>query len=88
MQGIMKDSEVKKLVYQSSEAFKEGYEVGKKEMIERAVEWIKEHIDIPYEGEFIDDSPVASDYIEWCEKRLEYAEAVVDAFKTAMEEEL
>ena len=86
MQKIMKDSEVKRLVYQSSEAFKEGYEVGKKEMIERAVEWIKEHIDIPYEGEFIDDSPVASDYIEWCEKRLEYAEAVADAFKMAMEE--
>lgn len=86
MQRIMKDSEVKRLVYQSSEAFKEGYEVGKKETIERAAEWIREHIDIPYEGEFIDDSPVASDYIEWCEKRLEYAEAVADAFKMAMEE--
>lgn len=86
MQKIMKDSEVKRLVYQSSEAFKEGYEVGKKETIDKACEWIKEHINIPYEGEFIDDSPVASDYIEWCEKRLEYAEAVAAAFKMAMEE--
>lgn len=64
----------------------EGYEKGCKDMIDKACEWITEHIDIPYEGEYIDDSPVASDYIEWCEKRLEYAKAVADAFKQAMEE--
>lgn len=73
----------------------EGYEVsmrrdayaqGYQDAIEKACEWITEHIDIPYEGEFIDDSPVASDYIEWCEKRLEYAKAIADAFKQAMEE--
>lgn len=57
-----------------------------KTMIEKACQWITEHIDIPYEGEFIDDSPVASDYIEWCKKRLEYAKAIADAFKQAMEE--
>lgn len=57
-----------------------------KTLIEKACQWITEHIDIPYEGEFIDDSPVASDYIEWCEKRLEYAKAIADAFKQAMEE--
>lgn len=57
-----------------------------KKMIEKACEWIIEHINIPYEGEYIDDSPVASDYIEWCDKRLEYAKAVADAFKQAMEE--
>ena len=73
----------------------EGYEVsmrrdayaqGYQDAIEKACEWITEHINIPYEGEFIDDSPVASDYIEWCEKRLEYAKAIADAFKQAMEE--
>ena len=73
----------------------EGYEVsmrrdayaqGYQDAIDKACEWITEHIDIPYEGEFIDDSPVASDYIEWCEKRLEYAKAIADAFKNAMEE--
>ena len=58
----------------------------KKVLIEKAVKWIKEHIDIPYEGEFIDDSPVASDYVEYLSKRLEYAKAVADAFKQAMEE--
>ena len=55
-------------------------------MIDKACEWITEHIDIPYEGEFIDDSPVASDYVEYLSKRLEYAKAVADAFKQAMEE--
>lgn len=58
----------------------------KLELIDKACEWITEHIDIPYEGEFIDSNPVASDYIEWCKKRLEYAKAITDAFKKAMEE--
>lgn len=38
--------------------------------IEKVYEWLKDHIDIPYEGEYIDGSPVASDYIEWCKKNL------------------
>lgn len=68
------------------DCFEAGAEWMQEKMIEKAVEWITEHIDIPYEGEFIDDSPVASDYIEWCEKRLEYAKAIADAFRKAMEE--
>lgn len=68
----------------------EAYIIGAKEQreidIDKACEWITEHIDIPYEGEFIDGSPIASDYIEWSEKRLEYAKTIVDAFKQAMEE--
>lgn len=72
------------------EAFKNGFVKGAewadKTMIEKACQWITEHIDIPYEGEFIDDSPVASDYVEYLSKRLEYAKAVADAFKQAMEE--
>lgn len=73
----------------------EGYEVsmrrdayaqGYQDAIGKACEWITEHVNIPYEGEFIDDSPVTSDYIEWCEKRLEYAKAIADAFKLEMEE--
>ena len=71
----------------------EGYEVsmrrdayaqGYQDAIEKACEWITEHIDIPYEGEFIDDIPV--DYVEYLSKRLEYAKAIADAFKQAMEE--
>ena len=61
-----------------------GAEWADKTMIEKACEWITEHIDIPYEGEFIDDIPV--DYVEYLSKRLEYAKAIADAFKQAMEE--
>ena len=68
------------------DTFKIGAEWMQKKMIDKACQWITEHIDIPYEGEFIAGSPVASDYIEWCEKRLEYAKAIADAFKQAMEE--
>lgn len=66
--------------------FIQGAEWADRTMIEKACQWITEHIDIPYEGEFIDDSPVASDYIEYLSKRLEYAKAVADAFRQAMEE--
>ena len=68
-------------------AFQEGAEWADKTMIEKACKWITEHIDIPYEGEYIDDSPIASDYVEYLSKRLEYAKAVADAFKQAMEEQ-
>ena len=69
-----------------ADAFEEGAEWADKTMIDKACKWITEHIDIPYEGEFIDDSPVASDYVEYLSKRLEYAKAIADAFKQAMEE--
>ena len=68
------------------DGFIEGAKWADKTMIEKARKWITEHIDIPYEGEFIDDSPVASDYVEYLSKRLEYAKAVADAFEQAMEE--
>ena len=60
----------------------------KEELIDKACELIKEHISIPYEGEYIDSSPAASDYIEWSKKRLEHAQAVADAFRAAMTEYL
>lgn len=66
--------------------FVEAAEWADRTMIDKACEWITEHIDIPYEGEFIDDSPVSSDYVEYLSKRLEYAKAIADAFKQAMEE--
>lgn len=69
--------------YDDEANYKQGYQ----NAIENAYQWIKERIDIPYEGEFVDDIPVASDYIKWCEKRLEYAKAIADAFKQAMEEQ-
>lgn len=40
----MKDTEVKRLLYQDSEAFKAGVEVGKKEIIEKATQWLFENV--------------------------------------------
>lgn len=40
----MKGTEVKRLLYQDSEAFKVGVEVGKKEMIEKATLWLFENV--------------------------------------------
>ena len=54
--------------------------------IENACQWITEHIDIPYEVEHIDGEPVASDYIEWCKKRLEAAKEITDDFRQAMKQ--
>ena len=74
--------------FEEQEAFKsafvKGAEWADKTMIDKACKWITEHIDIPYEGEFIDDIPV--DYVEYLSKRLKYAKTVADAFKQAMEE--
>lgn len=67
-------------------AFADGANWQYHQFIEKACEWITEHIDIPFEEEFIEDSPVASGYLEYLSKRLEYAKAVADAFKKAMEE--
>ena len=61
------------------------YKQGYHDAIEKACEWITEHIDMSYEREFVDDSPVSLSYFEWCEKRLEYAKAIIDAFRKTME---
>ena len=39
----MKNIEVKKLLYQDSEAFKEGIKAGRTEAIEKACKWIKKY---------------------------------------------
>lgn len=39
----MKNTEVKRLVYQDDFAFNEGIKVGKKETIEKAVEWLQKY---------------------------------------------
>ena len=36
----MKDTQITRAVYGDSHAFKEGVEVGRKEMIEKAIEWL------------------------------------------------
>ena len=69
-----------------ADAFEKGAYWADKTMIEKACKWIKEHIDIPYEGRMIDGEPEAADYIEWAKERLKCAEEVAEAFRKAMEE--
>lgn len=54
--------------------------------IENACGWMSERINIPYAGESVDDDPIALDYIEWYQKRLEAAKEITDSFRKAMEE--
>lgn len=68
------------------DAFHRGAKWADKTMIEKACQWITEHIDIPYEGRMIDGEPEAADYIEWAKERLRCAEEVAEAFRKAMEE--
>ena len=68
------------------DGFIEGAKWADKTMIEKACEWITEHIDIPYEGRMIDGEPEAADYIKWAKERLKCAEEVAEAFRKAMEE--
>lgn len=69
----------------SSKDIKEAFEEGAEWMIDKAYEWVKEHIYIPYEGKMINGEPDATDYIEWTKERLRYAEEVAQDFRKAME---
>ena len=75
-------------VVKASSYFIAGAEWSDKNILDKACEWIKEHIDIPYEGKMIDGEPEVSDYIEWTKERLRCAEEVAESFRKAMEEEL
>lgn len=41
----MKDTQITRAVYGDSHAFKKGVEVGRKEMIENTINWLKVHTD-------------------------------------------
>ena len=60
-------------------------DVAKKELINKACDWIKGHIMMPYDGEIECDEPLSDDYLGWCEDRLKEAERIVNEFKKAME---
>lgn len=68
------------------QAFISGAKWADKTMIEKACNWIKEHVMIPHEGKFDSSETPITDYLEWCKDRLEEAERVANEFKKAMEE--
>ena len=73
--------------FNRNKAFEEGAKWADKTMINKACEWLKFHISIPYEGETTEngDTP-AKEYLDWAKKRLEAAEKICNAFLKAMEE--
>lgn len=56
-------------------------------MIDKACNWLKDRISIPYEGNYNEDGkhPIASDYINFAIERLKKAEEICKDFKKAME---
>lgn len=68
----MKDSEVKRLLYQGSEAFEEGIKVGEMETIDKACKWL---INIDFDNYDFRD----------CDESFNN-DLFVDAFRKAMEE--
>ena len=53
----MKDTQIKRVVYGDNHAFKEGVEVGRKEAIDKACEWIESYLfDIGFPDDWCRDS--------------------------------
>ena len=68
--------------------FIEGYEQAEKDTIKRAIKWLMDRVNIPYDVETNDDGePLADSYIDYAKKRFEVANEIVEDFRKAMEEE-
>jgi lysozyme family protein len=67
--------------------YKSGYMKGVKDIYEKASQWLKDRVNIPYTVETNEDGePLADSYIDYAKKRLEAAEEIISEFKKAMEE--
>lgn len=65
----------------------DGVRLADKTMIDKACNWLKDRISIPYEGNYNEDGePIASDYINFAMERLKKAEEICNDFRKAMEE--
>lgn len=65
-----------------------GYKQAEKDTIEKAVEWLRERINIPQEVLVNEDGePLADSYIAYAKRRLEVANEIIDDFRKSMEEE-
>ena len=68
--------------------FEDGYDFGVEDAIERAVDWLKDHINIPQNVATNDDGePLADSYIAYAKERLETANRICEDFKKAMEQD-
>ena len=61
--------------------YKSGYMLGAKEFTEKAVNWLRDRINIPYSVETNEDGePLAKSYIDYAKKRLEAANEIIEEF--------
>lgn len=65
--------------------FKSGYMLGVKEFTEKAKDWLRDRVDIPYDVDTNEDGePLAKSYIDYAKKRLEVANEIIEEFIKAM----
>lgn len=68
------------------DGYKEGYEHGEKDTIERAIKWLMDRVNIPCDVETNEEGePLADSYIDYAKKRLEAANEIAEDFRKAME---
>ena len=67
--------------------YKSGYMCGAKEFTEKAINWLRDRVNIPYTVETNEDGePLADSYIDYAKKRLEAANEIIEQFiKSKME---
>ena len=67
--------------------YKSGYMCGAKEFTEKAINWLRDRVNIPYDVETNEDGePLAGSYIDYAKKRLEAANKIIDEFLKFMTE--
>jgi hypothetical protein len=67
--------------------YKSGYILGAKEFSEKAVTWLRDRVNIPYDVETNEDGePMAGSYIDYAKKRLEAANEIIEEFLKFMTE--
>ena len=67
--------------------YKSGYMLGAKEFSDKAVTWLRDRINIPYDVQTNEDGePMADSYIDYAKKRLEVANEIIEEFLKFMTE--
>lgn len=67
--------------------YKSGYMCGAKEFTEKAINWLRDRVNIPYTVETNEDGePLADSYIDYAKKRLEAANEIIEEFIKSMME--
>ncbi len=78
-------SNVEEVAY--GRGFKSGYILGAKEFSEKAINWLRDRVNISYDVETNEDGePMADSYIDYAKKRLEAANEIIKEFIKSMTE--